>query len=135
MWILAQTTVTVTASGGCVNSGINVSQGDSIQFSAIGQASYGYEGEPVNSSPKTNPDGDRFVNSVNIGKKNDPNAIYPGPIGALVGKIGPGGEYFLIGAGNQLSMKQSGTLFLCYNDIDGGFENNSGAYKVTIYKR
>lgn len=133
--VLAQTTVAVPAIKGCVDSGINVSSGEAIQFSAIGQASYGYEGEPVNSTPQTNADGDRFVNGINIGKKNDPNAIYQGPIGALVGKINLNGNYFLIGSGNQIVMGQSGRLFLCYNDENGYFNNNSGAYSVSMYRR
>jgi hypothetical protein len=133
--VLAQTTVAVPAIKGCVDSGINVSRGEAIQFSAIGQASYGYEGEPVNSTPQTNADGDRFVNGINIGKKNDPNAIYQGSIGALVGKINLNGNYFLIGSGNQIVMGQSGRLFLCYNDVNGYFNNNSGAYSVSIYRR
>lgn len=129
---LAQVTITVPATTFCVDSGINVSRGDSLQFSAMGQASYGYEGSPVNSTPVTNPDGDRFVNRVNIGKKNDTNAIYKGSIGALVGKVGANGNYFLIGGRNQLSMGQSGRLFLCYNDVAGSFNNNSGSYKVSL---
>ncbi len=130
--VLAQTTIAVPAIKFCVDSGINVSRGDSLQFSASGQGSYGYEGSPVNSTPLTNPDGDRFVNGVNIGKKDDPNAIYQGFIGGLVGKVGANGNYFFIGSNNQLSMSQSGRLFLCYNDVANSFNNNTGGYRVSI---
>jgi hypothetical protein len=130
--VLAQTTIAVPAIKFCVDSGINVSRGDSLQFSASGQGSYGYEGSPVNSTPLTNPDGDRFVNGVNIGKKDDPNAIYKGFIGGLVGKVGTNGNYFFIGSNNQLSMGQSGRLFLCYNDVANSFNNNTGGYRVSI---
>lgn len=130
--VLAQTTIAVPAKNFCVDSGINVSRGDSLKFSASGQGSYGYEGSPVNSTPLTNPDGDRFVNGVNIGKKDDPNAIYQGFIGGLVGKVGANGNYFFIGSNNQLSMSQSGRLFLCYNDVANSFNNNTGGYKVSI---
>jgi len=130
--VLAQTTIAVPARSFCVDSGINVSRGDSLQFSASGQGSYGYEGSPVNSTPLTNPDGDRFVNGVNIGKKDDPNAIYKGFIGGLVGKVGTNGNYFFIGSNNQLSMGQSGRLFLCYNDVANSFNNNTGGYRVSI---
>jgi len=130
--VLAQTSIAVPARNFCVDSGINVSRGDSLQFSASGQGSYGYEGSPVNSTPLTNPDGDRFVNGVNIGKKDDPNAIYQGFIGGLVGKVGANGNYFFIGGRNQLSMGQSGRLFLCYNDVANSFNNNTGGYKVSI---
>lgn len=130
--VVAQTTIAVPARNFCVDSGINVSRGDSLQFSASGQGSYGYEGSPVNSTPLTNPDGDRFVNGVNIGKKDDPNAIYKGFIGGLVGKVGANGNYFFIGGRNQLSMGQSGRLFLCYNDVASSFNNNTGSYRVSI---
>lgn len=130
--VLGQTSIAVPAKKFCVDSGINVSRGDSLQFSASGQGSYGYEGSPVNSTPLTNPDGDRFVNGVNIGKKDDPNAIYKGFIGGLVGKVGANGNYFFIGSNNQLSMSQSGRLFLCYNDVPNSFNNNTGGYRVSI---
>jgi hypothetical protein len=130
--VLAQTTIAVPARSFCVDSGINVSRGDFLQFSASGQGSYGYEGSPVNNTPLTNPDGDRFVNGVNIGKKDDPNAIYKGFIGGLVGKVGANGNYFFIGSNNQLSMDQSGRLFLCYNDVANSFNNNTGGYRVSI---
>jgi hypothetical protein len=85
--------------------------------------------------PSTNADGDRFDSAGrNIGKKIDPNAIFPDLIGALVGKIGINGQLFLIGAGNQLPMPQSGIIFLCYNDVDGQYGNNTGAYRVSIYR-
>jgi hypothetical protein len=67
----ARTTITLPAKNACVDSKVIVSIGDSIQFSAIGQASYGHEDISVNNTPFTNPDGDRFVNGVNISKTSD----------------------------------------------------------------
>lgn len=127
---LAVPSIKVSASQSCVNSQVNVNGGQSIQFSATGQAGYGYD---VNANPKTNPNGQRFVNGDYIGKKYDSGSIYPSaPIGALVGKIGSTGSYFFIGSKNQLVMPYSGTLFLCYNDSI--FGDNTGGYTVTIYK-
>jgi len=128
--VLAQTTIAVPARNFSVDSGINVSR-DSLKFSAIGQGNYGNEGALGNSTPLTNPDGDRFVNRANIGKKDDPNAIYKGFIGELVGKVGAKGNYFFIGR-NQLSMAQSGKLFLDYNDVANSFNNNTRGDKISI---
>jgi hypothetical protein len=127
-------TIYVSASRLCVNSGLNVRRGESIRFSSIGEGTYGYEGSPVNATPITNPDGDRYVNGRNIGKKNDPNALFYGPIGALVARVG-NSDYFLVGAGNQLIMPQSGVLFLCYNEALGYNSDNTGGYEVSIYRR
>ena len=75
-----------------------------MTFAATGQATYGHEGLP-DSYPTTNPDGDRFVNGINIGKKITSNAINPSaPIGSLVGKVGLNGDCFYIGSSNQLIM-------------------------------
>ncbi|MEK0195024.1 PPC domain-containing protein, partial [Microcoleus anatoxicus] len=41
-------------------------------------------------------------------------------------------NYFFIGSNNQLSMGQSGRLFLCYNDVANSFNNNTGGYRVSI---
>lgn len=127
-------TIYVSASRLCVNSGLNVMRGESIQFSSIGEGTYGYEGSPVNATPRTNPDGERYVNGKNIGRKNDPNAFFYGPIGALVARVGIS-DYFLIGSGNQLIMPQSGVLHLCYNEVAGSGSDNSGGYEVSIYRR
>lgn len=133
--VAAQTaTVKVSASQPCTNTRIQVRRGESIQFSAIGEASYGYEGSPVNSEPLTNPDGDRFVNGRNIGKKIDPNALLPGAIGALIARVN-NSDYFLVGSGNQISMPRNGTLYLCYNDVKDGYASNTGSYTVSIYRR
>ena len=128
------TNIFVSASRLCVNTGFNVRRGESIQFSAIGEGSYGYEGSPVNATPLTNADGERYVNGRNIGRKNDPNAFFYGPIGALVARVG-NGDYFLVGSGNQLIMPQSGVLYLCYNEVPGSGSDNRGGYEVSIYRR
>ena len=74
------------------------------------------------------------MNGRNIGKKIDPNTLLPGAIGALIARVN-NSDYFLVGSGNQLSMPESGTLYLCYNDVEGGYENNTGSYTVSVYRR
>ncbi|MBR8835625.1 MAG: hypothetical protein DSM106950_16835 [Stigonema ocellatum SAG 48.90 = DSM 106950] len=123
--------VDVPAAAGCVNSGIDVSSGNIVKFSAFGEATYGPEKEFA-SEPITDANGNRSVNGVDLGTKIDPHAIYPGPIGALVGKVGSTGNYFFMGLGGQLDITQSGTLFLCYNDEPNSFYDNKGGYTVSV---
>lgn len=125
----------VSALSDCVNSGINISSGELLRFSATGQARYGYEGEPINDSPITDANGNRLVNGNNIGKKIDPSAQMPNqPIGTLLGRIGRSGNFFAIGSSNQLIMQESGRLFLCYNDVPDMFGDNGSGYTVSIYR-
>ena len=119
------------AAAGCVNSGINLGSGSIVKFSAFGEATYGTEKELAR-EPITDSDGNRFVDGVNIGRKIDPHALYPGPVGALVGKIGSTGNYFFMGKGGELDVVESGTLFLCYNDEPNAFDDNKGNYTVTV---
>jgi TIR domain len=123
-------TVTVPANENCVNVGMNVAAKERIRFSANGIATYGPEGEPLNYTPTTNPDGDRFdLTGQRIPKKTDPGALLPSaPVGALVGKVN--NKKFFIGTSNQFLMPEAGALFLCYND--SYFPGNTGEYEVTI---
>lgn len=131
----AESKFTVPATAGWIDTGIQVTKGDTIQFLATGQAKYGYEGSPVNNSPTTDPDGNRFVNNIKIEKRFDSTLIDPSaPIGSLVGKIGLGNDIFFIGSSNQQTMPASGTIMLRYNDVEGEYDNNEGSYEVTISK-
>gem|GEM_PF-6452732 len=127
-----ETTVVVPANSMCTDSGINVQAGESMNLQSDGRASYGHEGSPVNDTPKTDPDGNRYSQNRRLPKKDDTNAIYPKAIGALVGRVGTNGNYFYIGSTNQITFPRSGRLFLCYNDVQGQYGNNSGAYKVVL---
>jgi hypothetical protein len=51
------------------------------------------------------------------------------PVGALIGRIGTTGSYFLIGS-EYSSSSLSGRLFLLYNDDNP--RDNTGGYTVTI---
>jgi hypothetical protein len=130
-----ESSFSVPAIADWIDTGIQVSEGDSIAFTATGQATYGHEGSP-DSYPTTNPDGDRFVNDISIGGKIDPYAINPtAPIGSLVGKVGLNGDCFYLGSSNQLIMPSSGALMLRYNDVEGGYYNNGGSYEVAISRK
>jgi len=115
---------------GCVQSNDIVAVGEAVSFSASGNASYGYEGSPINNNPTTNPNGHRFVNGFNILPKIDISALVPEPIGALVGKIGSQGQYFFIGSSGQMYAPTSGVLSFCYND--SYFGDDSGSYTVNV---
>jgi hypothetical protein len=128
------TVVTVPAGAqNCVNTRINVTANELIGFSATGRATYGPEGAPLNDTPVTNADGNRFDSAgKDIGKKIDPGALLgTEPVGALIGKVND--EFFRIGASNRVRMPQKGALLLCYND--SYFPGNTGAYEVTIDRR
>ena len=128
----SEMSVVVPANSICTDSGIDVRASEAINFQASGFASYGYEGSPVNDTPQTNADGNRYSHGERIPKKDDSNAIYPRAIGSLVGKVGTNGNYFYIGSTNRIKFSRSGRLFLCYNDVQGQFGNNTGAYRVTL---
>jgi len=52
--------------------------------------------------------------------------------GALVGKIGPDGAPFLVGASLDLTASVSGNLFLAMNDDQGMLKDNQGSVQVSI---
>jgi len=138
--------IVVPATAECVDTNLRVRRGQRVFFSAIGTATYGFEGPPVDDSPVTNPDGQRFLPYVPsatgarrpidglfpIGRKRDPFALVPGPIGLLVGRVTRDGKPFPIGASGVVAMPGTGKLQLCYNDVPGAHGDNSGAYRVAF---
>jgi hypothetical protein len=60
-----------------------------------------------------------------------PNA----PLGALIGKIGRYGDWFLIGDSTLGVADASDTLFLSVNDFEGIFADNNGAFKIALKRR
>ena len=55
------------------------------------------------------------------------------PVGSLIGKIGPNGVPFPIGAGtNDIDIPANGRLYLGVND--DGLNDNSGSFDVVIYR-
>ncbi len=103
------------------DSGLNVTRGDTLQF---------------------NPQGDvQFIRGANntataSGRSDVRSDQYPVRwlgVGALVGKVGVNGTPFGIGATNGvITMPASGRLFLGINDDN--FNDNAGAYRVTVMR-
>jgi Subtilase family/Domain of unknown function (DUF4114)/Calx-beta domain/PA-IL-like protein len=125
-------TVSVPASNPFFNSGIDVKIGEKLTISSSGLVKYGYGG--FEGSLLVDSNGERYSEngSFLFGKKNDPNAVVSGAIGALIGKIGINGTPFLIGASNQIPATTSGRLYLAINDTPGTYGDNSGQFTVKV---
>jgi hypothetical protein len=112
------TTITVPANQPWTSTGITVRKGDVLTFNTTGEVQL--SGDP---NDKANPDGSR-------GGRYAARAQLPRTLaGALIGRIGNGQPF---GLGNQPSITApaSGVLYLGVND--DGFEDNQGAFQVTI---
>jgi len=126
----ASSTVSVPASAADgISTGIYVTVGDTVTITATGTAGYGYEGAaPCAGYPSTEPNGSRFLGSYNCGPKDDPNALLPGDIGLLIGKIGSGSWFNADGITFRASA--TGDLYLAYNDDI--WSDNTGSYSASI---
>jgi PA-IL-like protein len=63
---------------------------------------------------------------------NEPAALLPSAmIGTLIGRVGSG-PWFAIGASGTFTADRSGTLVLMFNDIPGGYGDNSRSVAATI---
>ncbi|MCX6828838.1 MAG: hypothetical protein NT002_06095 [candidate division Zixibacteria bacterium] len=56
-------------------------------------------------------------------------------LGALIGKIGRNGNWFVIGRSTLKVAAFSDTLFLTTNDFQGQFNDNGGAFKILLKRR
>lgn len=110
--------VTVTVPGREVwsDSGLDVSRGDRLRFSASGKVN-------LSRTQVTGPEG------VNI---SDPQKMMPTrPTGGLIGVIGDDNDDFIfIGATAEVVAQHSGRLFLMVNE--NNLDDNSGAFTVRI---
>ena len=59
-----------------------------------------------------------------------PCALEHAPYGALVGRVGPSGESFLIGGASSFIPPASGTLYLTVNDNLGSYWDNLAGFTV-----
>jgi hypothetical protein len=116
----AQGNVRVEANRRWTDTGLFVQPGERISFSTNGTIEFG-------KGMTAGPDGNRdFVNRPGY-------VIREAPVGTLIGRIGNGAP-FVIGSTNApISMRNGGPLFLGVND--DGYEDNSGAFEVSIYRR
>jgi hypothetical protein len=126
--------VKVKAEEGCTDLDIGLVSGGAVSFEADGYAKYGYEGEPVNDSPMTNPEGGRFLDGKQLSPKfaKESSIFMPTePVGSLVARIGAD-PFFKIGRSKSIQVSKGEKLSLCYNDASDGLGNNSGSYTVKI---
>jgi len=106
------------AGGGAT--GITVSEGTNITFTATG--TWTHDDGVV--SPYS-ADGAGFTTGISV--------LPSANIGTLLGKVGSGGSWFLIGASNTVAMPASGELYLGFNDDPApAYGDNSGSVSVDI---
>jgi len=116
-------TVNVSATQQWTPTGLNVRQGQNVQFQSNGQINLDRNG--VMSTPGGNP-----------GMFDRQGPLPTTPTGALIGRIGGagarggGGTPFLIGTQNLVVMPANGQLFLGVNDRV--LNDNSGSYQIQI---
>lgn len=116
--ILSVNSRTDSVAGGAT--GIMVTNGQLISFSASGTWRWS------NGVPYHDADGEPGYTATLT-------TLPSAQVGALVGKVGAGGSWFLIGVSNSISMPATGELYLVMNDRDGVNRfDNSGSQTVTI---
>jgi len=106
------------------DSGIDVSQGDLVHFSASGTVLHAAPDASTQVGPSGDPDPARAwanlqVNGVPMG----------GNHAGLIGRIGDG-EPFVLGRAGTIAVPGGGRLFLGVND--NGVDNNEGSFEVAI---
>ncbi len=113
-------TVTVPANQAWTPTGLTVRSGESVSFNANGQIKWAQGASNV-----AGPDGARAAA--------DSMQHYPvrgRNVGLLIGRVGPNGQPFAVGANNQVTMPASGELYLGVND--DYLVDNSGSFTVQI---
>ncbi|MEO1053726.1 MAG: hypothetical protein AAFX87_24025 [Bacteroidota bacterium] len=106
----------VSSSKSAVSTGVYINEGDMVKMSASGSVRYGTwagSGGPSGISGFTS------YNHVRGAKH-----------GALLGRIGGSGGWFVVGSGKEMIANESGTLYLLINDADP--RNNSGSFSYSI---
>jgi len=124
--------VRVPANVEWVSTGIYVEEGQTIFLVTHGTAITG----PINQwgiGSKSGPDGQ--VWNLGCGQYEGappPCALDDAPYGALVGRVGPYGEPFLIGGSTSFTAPASGNLYLVVNDNLGFYYDNLSGFTVLI---
>jgi hypothetical protein len=128
--VYASTTVVKVSAGvEMVDSGIEVVSGETITLSTKGMAITG----PLNLYPgaKSKAGGQVTICGVGPGYvEGEVCALFNAPFGALIGKIGAGGSWFLIGDSGSFITPSSGRLYLAVNDFIGTYGDNLGGFTV-----
>jgi hypothetical protein len=128
--VFASTSVVRVAAGvEAVDSGVVVAAGEIVSLSAKGMAITG----PLSVYPgaKSGAGGQETLCGVGPGYvEGEVCALYNAPFGALIGKIGAGGSWFLIGDSGSFVAGSSGQLYLAVNDFVGEYGDNLGGFTV-----
>jgi hypothetical protein len=111
-----------TAQSGWLDTGIRVKRGDRIVSTATGSINW------VNSGYVTDPRGNPQIGQWT--RINNQPILY----GALVGRIGPSGQFFLMGDKYSDKAAADGNLFIAIG-CNWGPQNATGEYKVRIEVR
>jgi hypothetical protein len=112
-----------------VDSGVVVTAGETVSLSVKGMAITG----PLSVYPgaKSGAGGQETRCGIGAGYVDgEVCAVYSAPFGALIGKIGAGGSWFLIGDSGSFVAGSSGTLYLAVNDFVGEYGDNLGGFTV-----
>ncbi len=116
-------TVTVRSTTAWTDSGLTVQADDTLVFEPTGQIAFSRNPDHVAA-----PEG----HGARAGRE-EGLPLETAPVGALIGKVGPRGRPFLIGAGgHDTAIPASGRLYLGVND--DGLDDNSGAFRVVVYR-
>jgi hypothetical protein len=110
--------VTVEASRGWMDTGIDVRRGDILQIQATGTVTLS-----TNPSDEADPSGSRT-------NRRAASSPLPGePAGALIARVGNGAP-MIAGGRQSITANSTGRLFMAVND--DFFDDNRGTYRVTI---
>jgi hypothetical protein len=127
--LAATLSVRVPAGTEWVNSGILVEAGQTVCLTAKGVAITG----PLKWFPGAISGPEGQVWNLGCGEYEGappPCALDGAPYGALVGRVGPSGEPFLIGGASSFSPPASGWLYLTVNDNLGLYLDNLAGFTV-----
>jgi hypothetical protein len=115
----------VSATEWWTDTGVDVFEGDVVKVEATGTI-FAAVGDP---RTEVGPDGS--PNPEFAGANRDEHGVQVGGgHGALIGTLSRDRPPFLIGAANTLRIDRDGHLFLSVND--GGLDNNSGQFEVSL---
>jgi hypothetical protein len=110
-----------------VDTGVNLVAGQQLTITATGLATHD------GGNQQTDPDGMHYSNGVPVGQYYAADAFIPSAhVGALIGRVGEGGNWFEIGSNLSFSAPSTGRLFLAYNDGPWGYYDNFGSYTATV---
>lgn len=112
---------TTNAKTGGGATGFNVTMGQSVTFAASGTWAYNGIVPPFSANG----------NGYSVEPDQSYHAAPAYPSGALIGKVGAGGTWFLVGVSTTMTMTATGELYLAMND-QLPYTDNVGSLTVTI---